>query len=107
MGMILGIDASRNRSGGAKAHLRGILTGADPMEWGISEVHVWAYRSLIDALPDFPWLVKHSPPVLEKSLLHQVLWQYRKLPDEARKCGCDILFNTDAGSVCPFQPAVT
>ncbi len=56
MGIVAGIDASRNRSGGAVAHLVGLLTGSDPMEYGIREVHVWAYKSLLDAVPDYPWL---------------------------------------------------
>jgi len=107
MSLIVGIDSSRNRSGGAKAHLVGILMGAVPMAYGISQVHVWAYKSLIDAVPDYPWLVKHSPKVFEKSIIHQVWWQYRSLPREARKNGCHIMFNTDAGSVCPFKPGVT
>jgi len=105
--IIVGIDASRNRSGGAIAHLNGILTSIDPRVYGVKEVHVWAYKSLIDSITDFPWLEKHAPAVLEKSLLRQIWWQYKKLPKEAREYGCDILFNTDAGSVCPFKPAVT
>ncbi len=107
MKTVVGIDASRNRSGGAKAHLVGILKGADPTNHGISEVHVWTYKSLISEVPDYPWLVKHSPPVLEKSLLQQVWWQYRCLPHEAREYGCNVLYNTDAGTVCSFRPAVT
>lgn len=107
MEIIAGVDASRNRSGGAVAHLVGILTASDPTAYGVREVHVWAYRSLIDALPDRPWLVKHTPSVLQKSLLRQLWWQYWALPREAREVGCNILFNTDAGSICPFRPAVT
>jgi len=107
VGLVIGIDASRNRSGGATAHLVGILDGADPTEYGIREVHVWAYRSLIDAVPDQPWLIKHNPSGLEKSLFHQIWWQYRHLPAEAGEYGCDVMFNTDAGSVCPFKPSVT
>lgn len=41
MGLVVGIDASRNRSGGAKEHLVGILREADPEEHGICEIHVW------------------------------------------------------------------
>ncbi len=70
-------------------------------------MHVWSYRSLLSGLPDLPWLVKHSPPELERSLLHQIWWQYRTLPLEAKKHGCSVLLNTDAGSVCRFRPAVT
>lgn len=105
-GMKIGIDASRNRSGGAIAHLCGILKDVDPLSYGIHKVHVWSYQTLLDALPDASWLIKHNPPELQCSLIHQVWWQYHFLPTEARNCGCNILLNTDAGTVCPFLPAV-
>ena len=105
-GIVIGVDASRNRSGGAKVHLLGILKNGDPLSHGISKVHVWSYKALLDTLPDFPWLVKHNPPELERSLVHQVLWQFGSLPKEALRNNCDILLNTDAGSVCGFRPAV-
>lgn len=105
--LVVGIDASRNRSGGARAHLVGLLTGADPKRFGIRTVHVWAYESLIASVPDKPWIVKHSPPELARSLRFQVRWQYFDLPRIARELEIDIMFNTDAGTVCPFQPAVT
>jgi len=105
-GIVIGIDASRNRSGGAKAHLLGILKDSDLFAHGICKVHVWSYKDLLDALPDAPWLVKHNPIELERSLIHQVWWQYHSLPKEARRNDCDILLNTDAGTVCPFRPAV-
>ncbi len=104
--MIIGIDASRNRSGGAKAHLVGILKDSNPLAHGIRKVHVWSYKRLLDALPDRPWLFKHNPPELEGSLLRQVAWQHRSLPQAARGIGCHILLNTDAGSVSTFRPAV-
>lgn len=107
MGIVVGIDASRNRSGGAKVHLVGILGSGDPRAHGISKVHVWSYDALLDALPDAEWLVKHSPAALKGSLLQQVIWQRRRLPAAAREQGCDVLLNTDAGTVCRFRPAVT
>jgi glycosyltransferase involved in cell wall biosynthesis len=106
MGLIVGIDASRNRSGGAKVHMAGLLNEGDPARFGIDKVHVWSYASLLASLPDAPWLIKHNPPELERSLPHQVWWQYRSLPREARSLGCRVLLNTDAGSICPFEPAV-
>ncbi len=106
-GKIIGIDASRNRSGGARAHLIGILVFAELQNYGIKEVHLWVYQSLADSIPNYPWLVKHVPKVTEKSIFHQLWWQYYSLPKQARALGCDLLFNTDAGSVCSFSPSIT
>lgn len=106
MGIIVGINASRNRSGGAKVHLLGILNDSDPRQYGIREIHVWSYKALLEKLPTAPFLIKHNHPELERSLLHQVCWEYHSLPEEARKAGCDIMLNTDAGTVCDFHPSV-
>ena len=100
------IDASRNRSGGAKAHLLGILSVGDPRQHGISAIHVWSYDNLLRELPDVPWIIKHCPPELNQSLLKQLWWQYRKLPRELVSAGCDVLLSTDAGTVCRFTPSV-
>jgi len=106
MGLIVGIDASRNRSGGAKAHLIGVLTECDPKEHGISKIHVWAFRSLLDQLPDRPWLVKHNPVALEKFIFKQLVWQANTLERELKSVGCDVLFTTDATTLCLFSPMV-
>lgn len=104
--IVVGIDASRNRSGGAIANLVGILSEGNPYVHGIGEVHVWSYRRLLESLPDTSWLVKHNPPDLERSLFSQIWWQYHKLPKEARRVGCDVLYSTDASSVCRYHPMV-
>ena len=104
---MVGIDASRNRSGGAKAHLIGIMTQGDPLKHGIREVHIWAYRSLLESIPDRPWLMKHSPAELEQSLLTQIWWQRFRFSAELRKAGCAVVLNTDAGTVSTFRPSVT
>lgn len=105
--LIIGIDASRNRSGGAVAHLVGILSEGDPVSFGISEVHVWAYQTLLDAIPDRPWLTKHNPPALEQSILKQLWWQRFGFPVEVKLTACQIVLNTDAGTISTVRPAVT
>lgn len=105
-GLVVGIDASRNRSGGAVANLIGVLDIDSPLVYGISEVHVWAYKSLMEKLPEKEWLIKHTPPQLERSLFYQLWWQFRHLPGEAKDAGCNILYCTDAAAVCRFKPMV-
>lgn len=107
MTITMGIDASRNRSGGARAHLIGLIGKADPEKYGIEKIHLWAYRELLDHVPDRPWLIKHSPKSLERSLLSQILWQRLFLHREATRLGCSIVLNTDAGSVSSFRPCIT
>ena len=107
MAFKLGINASRARSGGAIAHLVGVLEEINPVEFGVSEVHVWSYAKLLSALPTVPWLIKHAPHELDGSLLRQLWWERFTLPGELRKFDCSILLNVDAGSICRFRPAVT
>lgn len=104
---MVAVDASRNRSGGGKTHLINILQGGDPREHGVREVHVWAYRALLDALPEHDWLIKHGPPELEGSLIRQLLWQVFEFPRAFAAAGCDIVLNTDAGTVSSITPSVT
>ena len=103
----IGIDASRNRSGGAIAHLRGILEELDPSEFGISEIHVWSYDCLLEKLPNRLWLVKHRSKLIEGSILHQLFWQYFLLSRELSRYDCSIVLNCDGGTVSKFQPSVT
>lgn len=103
---VVGIDASRNRSGGAKAHIIGILTAINPAEFGIKEIHVWSYRGLLDALPEQPWLIKHEPQELSGSIALQLWWQRFRLPRELVASGCEVLLTTSAGSVCRFSPSI-
>lgn len=104
---IVGLDASRNRSGGALAHIKGLLSGGDPRTYGIDTVHLWAHDALLDMLEPQDWLVKHPVAASTGSILRQILWQRFRLPLEAKKLGIQVMFNTDAGSVCPFQPSIT
>lgn len=75
------IDASRNRSGGAVAHILGILNSdIDPNIYGINKVYVCSYNRLLDRIEDKPWLIKVNHNYLEKNLIYQFLWQIFILP---------------------------
>lgn len=104
--LIIGIDASRNRSGGAKAYLKGILSEVNPLDYNIKEVHLWAPDSLLNELENYSWLIKHSSQELQKSIIKQVWWQATKLCYEAKSIGCDIMFTTDASTLCRFKPMI-
>jgi glycosyltransferase involved in cell wall biosynthesis len=105
-GIVIGIDASRNRSGGAIAYLIGILSEFEPQKFCIREVHVWSYKKLLDLIPNKPWLIKHNSNKVDRSLPMQLLWQATKLAHEVTLVGCDILYTTDASTFCRFRPMV-
>ncbi len=106
MSIIIGIDASRCKSGGAIAHIKGILNNFVISNHEIKEVHIWSYKSLLDSIPDFNWLIKHYDAALDKSLIHQILWQLLLLKGELKKNKCNILFSADASTLCGFRPNV-
>lgn len=101
------VNASRARSGGAAAHLVGILGNLDPEDFGIAEIHIWSYPELLERLPKASWLKKHCPVELNACLAGQMYWERFRLPNEVRKHSCSILLNVDAGSICRFSPAIT
>lgn len=106
MNLKIAVDATRVRSGGGVAHLTGILGIDHVKSYGIQEIHVWSYKELLDKIPDRPWLVKHHPPVTERSLIRQLLWQATELASEIAAVGCQILFSADATTLCRFRPMV-
>jgi glycosyltransferase involved in cell wall biosynthesis len=104
--LIIGIDASRNRSGGAKAHIIGILNSFYSMRLPDIEFHIWSYHELLNKLPEAENIVKHYNHNLEKNIFKQIYWQYFILPKEANKVNCSIMLYTDAGAFVNFRPNV-
>lgn len=104
---VIGIDATRNKSGGAIVHIVNILKYFNPQDHSTKEIHLWSYEKLLNQIPDYPWLVKHCPNSLKKSLFNQLFWQYFSLPKELKINNCTLLFSVDAGSVCRFRPYIT
>jgi glycosyltransferase involved in cell wall biosynthesis len=102
----IGIDASRCHSGGGYAHMIGILTNIDPKEFNIDTIHIWSHAKLLDGLPDFPWLIKHSPDALKRNILWQLFWQAFSLNKEMRISKCEILLTADGSSLNYFHPQV-
>ena len=105
--MIIGIDASRNRSGGAFAHMVGLITEVIPEQYGVKEIHLWSHKKLLDEIPDRPWLIKHNPIYLEKNIFKQLFWQRFVFKRELELNNCELVFNTTASSLGKFQPNVT
>ncbi len=105
--MIIGIDASRNRSGGTFAHMVGLISELDAESHGIDKIHVWSHKNLLDEIPDKPWLVKHNPKFLEKNIFMQLIWQRFLFKKELKQNKCMLVFNTTASSIGTFKPNVT
>ncbi|MGR3604067.1 glycosyltransferase family 4 protein [Sulfitobacter sp.] len=102
----IALDFSRARSGGAMAHLKGIIDASHPDRHGFSEMHIWSYPAALDKLPKRDWLITHAPAALGKSVFHQLWWQYRTLHTAVRAAGCDVLLSPGAATLCQFTPSV-
>ena len=104
--MILAIDATRNKSGGAINHMIGILSSGDPTYYGIRKIHLWSYDKLLNKLPEYPWLVKHKCGGKGK-IVFELFWQYFSFPKLLKLYKVDLLLNSDAGTVNRWKPAIT
>ena len=104
--MILGIDASSVGSGGAKRHLKEILTCFDPSKHGFSKIKIIGRQDFLDFIPDSEYLVKISHPLLNKGLFYRSFWQIfymdRQLINEI-----DVLFSPFGTYLGGFRPYVT
>ncbi|MFZ4671042.1 MAG: glycosyltransferase family 4 protein [Flavobacterium sp.] len=105
--MIVGINASRARSGGAVSHLVGIITEIDWIENSDLEIHIWTHKGLSKKLPSHPFIKLHISEAFEQSIVKQIIWEKFILPRELKKYKCDILLNIDAGSVARYSKMVT
>jgi glycosyltransferase involved in cell wall biosynthesis len=102
----VGINACRARSGGAVAHLAGLVGALDPEVHGFHEIHVWSYDRLLQSLPERPWLIKRSTGRWQASLARELVWERFCLKRLARQSAIDIIFNVDVGTVCRFRPSI-
>ena len=71
--MIIGIDASRNRSGGTLAHLVGFLENISPNKDRFQEVHIWSHKEFLNELPNDKWLIKFSFAIHIYTSVHLVM----------------------------------
>lgn len=105
--MIIGIDASNLRSGGAITHLSELLLEADPVRDNFIQIIVWGEKLLLDKIKNHSWLVKIHEPLLDQSLLHRLFWQRFKVSGLAKKLNCDVLFIPSGIILGNFHPVAT
>ena len=89
--MIVGIDGSRCKSGGAIAHLIGILKFENINDYNIKKLHVWVTKSLTSKLPKKSWIEVHVSPFDNWPILFQLLWQKFILPRTLNKQKVNVL----------------
>jgi hypothetical protein len=100
----IAIDASRIRSGGAVAHLIGILENINPNH--NNHIHIYSYKKLLDKLPNDKNFKKQYEFLLEKSIFFQLIWQILILPYKLKKNKIDIVLYLDASAIIKFKPSV-
>jgi len=100
------IDASRNRSGGSIVYLINFIKNLNLDFTKIEKVILFSYKSLLKQIPNRSFLIKYSHPFLEKNILFQLIWQMICLPIFLKKNNNNILFTTDATSVCKYKPSI-
>lgn len=80
--MILSIDASNILAGGGKTHLVELMKHAEPVINGFNKVVVYGHPSVLNEIPDRPWLEKKTPALFSYGYLGRLLWKIggRKSP---------------------------
>jgi glycosyltransferase involved in cell wall biosynthesis len=105
--VIVGIDASNLRAGGGVTHLVELLRACDPQASGFAQVIVWGGHSTLSQLEARSWLELRPLSVLDRGLIHRLLWQRFALSRLARAAGCAVLFVPGGSYSGGFRPIVT
>ncbi len=96
--MKLAIDASNITLGGGLVHLSELLENADPIKFGITEVHVFSSKKTLICLPNRAWLVCHPENFCERGLILRSIWQFHLLPRKLKLLKLDMLLCP--GGIC-------
>ena len=103
--MIIGIDATRARSGGAKILLGELIRGFSAGDFGISEIHLWVSPS-VDVPQVNSGLYVHQKLSTGGGLISLLLWQAFKLEKDAKEFGCELLVSMDSATPARFASHV-
>jgi len=106
-GLIIGIDASNLRDGGGVTHLIEFLRAAQPYEYGISKIVVWATTETLDKIESRSWIIKSYSSILDGGSVSRILWQKIILYKKACEAACDLLFVPGGRYTGRFSPFVT
>ena len=105
--MVLVIDASNIRGGGGVTHLIELLRASDPTKHGFSKVYICSGQVTLNRIEEKPWLVKYHEPVLDKGLIHRIVWQLFNLKKLLMRVNCGMLFVPGGTYLGDFKPFVT
>jgi len=104
---VLGIDAVNIQVGGGVTHLIEWFKATDATNLVFSSVIIWGGDSTLNAIGNYPWLIKKSHSFLNKGLLWRTIWQMFFLSREVRSEGCSVLFIPGGSNYGNFSPVVT
>jgi glycosyltransferase involved in cell wall biosynthesis len=90
-GYVLGIDASNIRLGGGITHLIELLGSFDPSQSTFKKIIVWGNSTTLSQIPEFSWLEKISPAIINGNIFFRTLWQFVILRRQAKVSKCSVL----------------
>ena len=96
--MVVAIDGSRCRSGGAIAHLIGFLKFKDFQKFGIETVHIWTTHNVSLKIPQSEKLYVNVSIFDNWPIVFQVFWQKFIFPIILNKKKVDVVISLDAGT---------
>ena len=104
---IIGINATRTKSGGGLVHLQKILENYSYEKHSFLEIHIWGYKDILEVISNNKIFIKHIAFPDNKGIAYQIFWEKFILPIELKNNFCHLLINLDAGSFCRFLPNIT
>ena len=104
--MYLAINAIRLASGGAEAHLNGILEELKSFK-SSPKIDIYINSALRKKLIDVSNVNFIIPQNINDSLIKKIYWELIIFPKILKKSKYDLLLNLDAAAITKYRPMIT
>ena len=104
--MILTIDASSTKIGGALSHLNSLVLEFKKKDIKIKKLIIWAPNKTLKNLPNANWILKKTHKLINSNLFSRILWQLFYLKKELIKSKTDIFFVSCGYYFINFKPTI-
>ena len=105
--LVIGIDASNIRDRGGLTQLKNFISGSSPYSHSFCRIYIWSSSATLNQLPDLPWLIKCTHPLIESNIIAYFFWHLFVFKRLLLANCVNVLYSPGGTYLTSFQPCVS